>query len=68
MANLTVTEQEVEFLKAFVTILEHLKRRAIKAEREVESLRQELTALRERVEFNGLMALDSEAHHIKNGA
>lgn len=49
--DLTVTEAEHQFLKAFVTILEHLKNRATKAERENVNLRQELTALREKVEY-----------------
>jgi hypothetical protein len=49
--DLTFTEQEREFLTCFVKILEHLKNRAIKAEREVKNLRQEMTALREKVEY-----------------
>lgn len=51
MTDLTVTEAEHEFLKAFVTILEHLKNRAIRAEREVKDLQRELTALRDKVEY-----------------
>lgn len=34
-----------------LTILDHLKNRATKAERENVNLRQELTALREKVEY-----------------
>jgi hypothetical protein len=51
IGDLTVTEAEHEFLKAFVVILEHLKNRATKAERENVNLLQELTALREKVEY-----------------
>lgn len=48
-----VTEREHEFYKAFVTILEHLKNRALKAETEVRQLRHELTVRREQVEYLG---------------
>ncbi len=59
MTDLTVTEQEQEFLKAFVTILHHLQQRAIKAEREVESLRKELSTFREKIEFDSIMVADA---------
>lgn len=49
--DLTFTEQEREFYTAFIRIMEHLKNRAIKAEREVSNLRKELVALREKVEY-----------------
>ncbi len=51
MDDLTFTEAEREFYTAFIRILEHLKNRAISAEREVRNLRQELTALRDKVEY-----------------
>ena len=59
--DLTVTEAEHEFLKAFVTILEHLKNRATKAEREVVALQKELAAYREREEYRSIIAADSES-------
>lgn len=45
-----ITKEEREFYRAFVTILEHLKNRALKAEAEVRQLRQELEVRREQVE------------------
>ena len=48
-----VTKAEHDFYRAFVTILEHLKNRALKAEAEVRSLRRELETRREQVEFFG---------------
>lgn len=46
-----VTDSEHEFYKAFVTILTHLKNRAINAELEVLTLRKELEVRREQVEY-----------------
>lgn len=48
-----VTQAEREFYKAFVTVLEHLKNRALKAEAEVRALRKELVMRREQVEYFG---------------
>lgn len=48
-----VTKAEHEFYRAFGVILEHLKNRALKAEAEVRTLRQELIARREQVEYFG---------------
>jgi hypothetical protein len=47
----TVTQAEHEFYKAFVTVLEHLKNRALRAEAEVRRLRHELDVRREQVEY-----------------
>ncbi len=47
------TEAERDFYKAFVTILEHLSKRAFKAEAEVRRLNKELAVRREQVEYLG---------------
>ena len=46
-----MSEDEHEFYRAFVVILEHLKNRALKAEAEVIQLRLELKVRREQVEY-----------------
>lgn len=54
----TFSEAEREFLEAFVKILHHLHGRAVKAEREVISLRKELDTKREQVEVHSILAAD----------
>lgn len=51
MADHIVTDAEHEFYKAFVTILEYLKKRATRAEAEVELLQKELIVRREQIEY-----------------
>ena len=46
-----VTDAEHEFYKAFVTILTHLKNRALNAEDEVRRLRAELDVKRDQIEY-----------------
>ena len=46
-----ITQAEHDFYRAFATILEHLKNRALKAEAEVMQLRSELAVRREQVEY-----------------
>ena len=52
--NDKVTEAEREFYKAFVTILDHLHKRAAAAEAQVRHLQHELEKRREQVEFYSL--------------
>lgn len=54
MTDLTFSEQEKEFLEAFVKILHHLHNRAVKAEREIEQMKHELEVRREQIEHADL--------------
>jgi len=58
--DMTFSEAEREFLEAFVKILHHLHGRAVRAEREVLSLRKELDAKREQVEVMTILAQQSD--------
>ena len=51
IATHTVTDSEHQFYAAFVTVLTHLKNRALNAEAEVLRLRKELDHRREQVEY-----------------
>ena len=51
MTDQTFSEQEREFLEAFVKILHHLHGRAVKAENTIEAMKHELEVRREQVEY-----------------
>lgn len=53
-----ITDAEHEFYKAFVTILTHLKNRALAAEAECMAMRRELDIRRQQVERMNMQLLD----------
>lgn len=59
-----VTQAEHDFYRAFVTILEHLKNRAINAELEVLKLRRELDVQREQSDYNFQRLLDEHEKRV----
>lgn len=68
MSDETFTEAESDFYKAFVTILEHLKNRAVKAETEIRHLQRELEVRREQIEYNCLAAMNGGSRSILSEA
>lgn len=56
----TFSEDEREFLEAFVKILHHLHNRAVRAEKEIELMKRELEVRREQVEHADLRPYNSD--------